>query len=695
MKKICVIGVGTMGSGIAAQIANSKTQVLLLDIVDEVSDDPSNIANMALKKMLQTKPYPLSHPSLIKYIHTGNLRDNLNLISGCDLIIEAIVEKIEIKHKLYNSLVPHLKKDAIIASNTSTLPLKVLKEKLPEHIGNRFFITHFFNPPRYMQLLELVYNHKTDANAVKLVSDFMHDYLGKTIIKCNDTPGFIANRVGCYLLELSMREAIKLKLNPFTVDKIFTEILGFPSTGIFGLYDLIGHDVMKLISNSLIQALPKNDDYHNIYTDCKELSLLNEKGALGRKAGMGFYKMNKIDGKNQKQQIDFESMKYQDVKKVTIAKTIDALYEKNDQYSLFFKTILSRFFTYLVNLIPEISDDINDVDEAMKLGYSLKFGFFELLKNKIPNGQEFLNKLDGKYLNKEKKQSSWRDKARTILSNDDAMLLEYKNQHIFVIKTKMNCLSIEVFNLLIKSIKCTEDKYSKLIIYPCNNKNFSVGADIKFISEKIQKKQFAEIEAFIELGQKAMLELKHSNRPVISCAAGFALGGGAELLLHSDYVFAHQNLSAGLVELGVGLIPAFGGIKEIFLRSNGNKNVLIHNLKNILNQYKTSSGDYFAEEFNTNCQVNMNVDNILTEAMELKSIDQSKIVTSVTLPVIKLNQEIDSKDFDDLQLNILAFFQKIIDQKTVTEEQLLQYEKEKFMELVRHPLCSERLSKFV
>ncbi len=217
IKKVCVIGSGVMGSGIAAQVANSRTKVILLDIADENSKNPSNIASLALVRMQSQKPAPLSHPSLAKYITVGNLRDDLNLISECELIIEVIIEKLDIKHALYETLFPHLKDDAIIASNTSTLPLAKLKEKLPQSMQNRFIITHFFNPPRYMELLELVCDVNNDSSVIECAKEFISKKLGKTIIHCNDTPGFIANRIGCFLLEFTIRKAIEKEFLGFTI----------------------------------------------------------------------------------------------------------------------------------------------------------------------------------------------------------------------------------------------------------------------------------------------------------------------------------------------------------------------------------------------------------------------------------------------------------------------------------------------
>ena len=333
IKKVCVIGSGVMGSGIAAQVANSRTKVILLDIADENSENPSNISASALVRMQSQKPAPLSRPSLAKYITTGNLRDHLNLISECDLIIEVIIERLDVKHALYETLLPYLKDGAIIASNTSTLPLAKLKEKLPQSVQNRFIISHFFNPPRYMELLELVSDVNNDSSVIERAEEFISKKLGKIIIHCNDTPGFIANRIGCFLLECTVRKAIEKGLDPAVIDQIFTKLLGFPSTGIFGLYDLIGHDVMALISKSLVSALDSIDKYNEIYTESGILSVMKSRGLLGRKSGAGFYKVSKDQGKTIKQIFDFKSLEYVGLELVEIPKTLEELFNKNTPVS--------------------------------------------------------------------------------------------------------------------------------------------------------------------------------------------------------------------------------------------------------------------------------------------------------------------------------------------------------------------------
>ena len=433
INKVCVIGSGVMGSGIAAQVANSRTKVLLLDIVDEKSDNPSSIASVAYQKLLEQKPAPLSHPSFASYITVGNLRDDLTRVKECDLIIEVIVEKLEIKHSLYEKLIPYLKEDSVIASNTSTLPLAKLKEKLPSDVKNRFIITHFFNPPRYMELLEVISDENNDKDLLYKCTEFIRQQLGKTIIPCNDTPGFIANRIGCFLLEMTTRKAIEQNLNPVVIDQIFTKLLGFPNTGIFGLYDLIGHDVMALISKSLTSALNANDKYHEICTKSEILSVLSGKGYLGRKAGMGFYKITKQDGQTHKQIFDFKTLDYVDIKVEETPKTIGELLNNKNNYSDFFKEILTSFFTYVMGLVPEISNSIEDIDLAMKLGYSLKYGPFQLIELMPKDFKESLGGATFALPMGTNNKTSWQDSAKLILSNDSAELLEYKNNYYALI----------------------------------------------------------------------------------------------------------------------------------------------------------------------------------------------------------------------------------------------------------------------
>ncbi len=699
IQTVCVIGSGVMGSGIAAQIANSKTNVILLDIADNKSGDKNKFVNDSYEKLFTTKPAPLSHPDYAKYIRLGNLEDDLSLIREADLIIEVIVEKLDIKHQLYDSVSKYLKPTAILSSNTSTLPLSELGAKLPLNIRKNFAIIHFFNPPRYMELVELVTDSETSKEIRPELSNFLTKLLGKTIVNCNDTPGFIANRVGCFLLELAVRKGIKENLNPSQIDYIFSKYLGFPSTGIFGLYDLIGHDVMGLISRSLLTSLSNNDKYHQAYVQTKVLEKMREKNLVGRKSGGGFYKLSKdASGKTTKQEINFDDFSYRTSPAMIEYKGIEDVLNCGDKYSKFISDILQDFFSYIISLIPAVTNDKTNIDLAMKLGYSLKYGPFELL-DKMPGGGNAWLKSKGINIKiPDYIQTSSIDDTQLvseiILSNNSAELQLIKGHYVFVIKSKMNALDSDVFNLMIDATHYCEDKNKELYIFPSGN-NFSAGANLGYFKESIENKDFKGIEKFLYLGQKAMMHLKYAKIPVISCARGAALGGGCEILLHSDFIIAHQNLNSGLVELGVGLIPGWGGTKEMFIRSNGDKSKLLQNLKNILTQNKSTSADYFALDYSAQVAINMNKNLILEQAFDTKFKNLSNKNTRVSLPDMDLSTEIDHSNFDKLQIDVLEFFQEIINKKSVTEQELLDLEREKFLQLSSTPLALERISRFV
>ncbi|XVN42117.1 MAG: 3-hydroxyacyl-CoA dehydrogenase/enoyl-CoA hydratase family protein [Candidatus Rickettsia vulgarisii] len=701
IKKICVIGSGVMGSGIAALVANSSHQVVLLDIVKD-PNDRNSIVKKAIENIKKQQPAPLSHTNKLDFITIGNLEDDLQLISECDLIIEVIIEKIEIKHQLYNKIIPYLKDNAIIASNTSTLPLRKLKERVSDSIKSRFVIAHFFNPPRYMELLELVVDPSVNSEVIDRISKFLVK-LGKTIVKCNDTPGFIANKIGCYLLELVVRKAIKENLNPVIIDKIFTSLLKLPSTGIFGLYDLIGHDVMKLISKSLTSSLPADDHYHKIYTQTPILDQMIEKNLIGRKGDGGFYRMSKIGGVKTKEIINFSNLSYKPVEDYKVEyNSIKELLNDNEIYGKFFQDVLQEFYLYLTSLIPSVTDNIYDIDKAMRLGYSWKIGPFELLHN-LPDGfvwvkeqasirqlslTEYLINNSYKTINTDKFHTNRINLQDTIslLDNDYGKLFLYQDRLVFSINSKMNTLNEDVFNLLLEAADVAEERKQDLYIIPLID-HFSAGADLKFMSHCIENKDFAKLEQFLILGQKAMMRLKYSKVNIISCALGVALGGGCEILLHSDFIVANQELNAGLVEVSVGLVPGWGGIKEMIYRAHGDKDKLVKNIKNIITYNKSSSADYFISDYDiTHAQVNMNKQLIVSEAFNLNIPKKvQKISDKITLPQIILSEELDISGYNDLQIWLLSKFQDIISMKETSEQKLLELECKIFLEIAQDP----------
>ncbi len=715
IQKICVIGSGVMGASIAALIANASYEVILLDIPSKDQADKNAILKRSIENLLAQKPEPLSHPNRLDFIKIGNLEDDISLIKECDLVIEVIVEKLEIKQQLYDKLQPYLKQDCILASNTSTLPLKQLKARLSDEMQSRFLITHFFNPPRYMELVELVIDSSITRDVIDRISNFLTSGLGKTIVQCNDTPGFIANRVGCFLLELVVRRAIAQDLNLVMIDHIFSKCFNLPSTGIFGLYDLIGHDVMRLISSSLILNLPESDHYKKMYNISNSeggiLDKMIQLNLIGRKGDGGFYRISMVDGKKIKEVIDLKSLSYSKVKPIEDdLVSIDSIISGSGTYDKFFRDVLGEFYLYLMELIPVVTNNIYDIDLAMKLGYSWGMGPFELLAYYIKDGFQWIKQYVEfhqlsmpEYSRNNSYTNISRDKfnldvdilkdSEVLLNNDSASLLRYQNNLVFTIHTKMNILNPEVFTLLSRSIVFSEKQNKTLYIYP-NGSNFSAGADLRFIAYLISNDEFTELDEFLSLGQRTMMQMKYSKINIVSCARGLALGGGCELLLHSSFIVANQELNAGLVEMGVGLIPAFGGTKEMFLRAGMNEDILINNLSNILLQKKTISADYFVADYNVqNLEIVMNKRDLLSRAMqlELSSKPQERIV--VNLPRFDLSSKIDVKSYDELALRSLGKFQEIISTDNLDENKMLAFERKIFLELARTPDILSKIQK--
>lgn len=710
IERVCVIGAGVMGSGIAAQIANSGCEVLLLDVAKTESADRSVIAKSAMEKMLITRPEPLSHASRLSFITPGNLEDDLAKIRDCQLIIEAIVEKLEIKQSLYNKLLPHLAEGAIIASNTSTIALKHLKEKLPEGFQKNFLILHFFNPPRYMSLLELISDDQTSEDVKNIASDFVIHNLGKDVVACADTPGFIANRIGCFLLELTVRKTMEYNLDIEVVDHIFSKYLSFPTTAIFGLYDLIGLDVMKLISSSLCNSLPADDKFVTIYSNLPQIDHMIETGYNSRKGLGGFYRINNTSGTKVKEVLSFNTMEYH-----TCASSdsnfgnINHLMAIDSNLGKAIKEIIIEFGQYVCSLYPDVTSNIYDIDKAMRIGYNWKYGPFELFHKVIDNGFEFIakNSKSPSFFISEKLYSKIDDSkfssklnliedyfASEVVKTNYSSFIEFKNGDLcFSLKTKMNCLGEELFRDLMNALNYAEEREKKLYIYS-DTPHFSAGADLQFVLENIVTQNWKRIDEFLILGQKVMQMIKYAKTPVIAVASGTSLGGGCELLLHSRNIVAHQQLSAGLVEVGVGLIPSFGGLKEMVIRGSKSQEKLLHNLKNILLQNKGTSADYFANDYDVDLHITMNRADILKEALSIKPNHHLVPVKEITLPEFDIMSNIDVKSLDDHSKHI-AELMNSLSRKIVTEEYLLEFERECFLKLVKTSAAEAKIRKIL
>lgn len=606
IKKIAVIGSGVMGSGIAAHIAGSGTPVILLDIVPAGAESHNVLSEKAVEKQLANKPSGFVHPKVARLVTCANLEDNLDMLADCDWIIEAVLERLDVKQDVYRKIDAVRKAGSVISSNTSTLPLKTLTGGMPEAFKQDFMITHFFNPPRFMRLLEVLGGEQTRKEAVLAVQQFADVKLGKTVVHCKDTPGFIANRIGVYWMMLGLIEAMRLGISPEQADAVMGKPVGMPRTGIFGLFDLIGIDLMPLIAKAMLATLPENDAFRTLYQEPELVKKMIEDGYTGRKGKGGFYRMNKQGEKKTKEVIDLKTGEYKPVKgKVELASIeaakngIGALLTHPDIGGQYAASVLGETLHYAASLIPEISDDIAAVDAAMKLGYSWKYGPFEMIdKIGVDNFSKMLQahgKTIPPILASGKKLYSVQDTYKAALGlNGDyipiippagtLMLGDIKINKKPVTKnasaslwdigdgiacleltSKMNSVDPDILSLIEQTIGLVKKDFRGLVIGN-DADNFSVGANLGFMLMAANIAAWKQIEDVIRAGQHAMMALKHASFPVVSSLAGMALGGGCEMVLHSNAVQAHVESYPGLVEVGVGLIPAWGGCKEMLLR---------------------------------------------------------------------------------------------------------------------------------
>ncbi len=575
INNVVVIGSGTMGSGIAAHLCNANISVTLLDLKTEISKN-------ARDKILKSRPPLLFDKSKVNNIQIGNIKDNFNVVEQADWIVEAVVEKINIKHQIYEKIFKSRKEGSIVSSNTSTIPLKILSEKLSDKDKKDFCITHFFNPVRYMGLLEIVKNENNDSKKINFLKKFCESILGKGVVVCGDTPGFLGNRIGVYAMQVAMTEAIKMKLSIEEADSIFGRPMGIPKTGVFALYDLIGIDLMADVLKSFIKELPKNDEFHKVAKDIPIINKLIASGYTGRKGKGGFYRINKVGDKKILEVLNLETEKYSPAKKIDLQiekVDIKKLINRKDKYGKFAWSVISKIIKYSSSLVPEITKEFNDIDEALRLGFNWSKGPFEMLQEIGP--KHFFTKIDGiednqflKNLYVSKKDNFYdkrqkytdietlakiKSAAIKLDKNDSAEIFRFKDFNIVEFTTKANALDYNSMD----SLKKATDK--PLIIIN-ESMQFSAGVNLNYVMDFVKQKDFRSIEKFIKYFQETCKHLKYCDNPVISAPSGLALGGGEEVLLQSNFVVSHTNIVMGLVETIVGLVPAGGGCKEMLWR---------------------------------------------------------------------------------------------------------------------------------
>ena len=575
IKKVVIIGSGTMGSGIAAHLCNANVPVTLLDLTTEISTN-------ARDRIFKSRPPLLIDKSKINNIKVGNISDDFDIVKEADWIVEAVVERIDIKHQIYDKIFKFRKEGAIVSSNTSSIPIKVLSQNLTNEQKKDFCITHFFNPVRYMGLLEIVKNENNDLEKINSLQKFCEIELGKGAIVCNDTPGFLGNRVGVYAMQIAMTEAFKMKLTVEEADSIFGRPMGIPKTGVFGLYDLIGIDLMADVLKSFVKELPKTDKFHEVAQEIPLIKKLIETGYTGRKGKGGFFRINKDGGAKILEALNLETGDYSPSKKIDIkSEKVDLkkLINRDDKYGKYAWSVISKIIKYASSLVTEITDEFNDIDEAMRLGFNWSKGPFEMLEeigvenffSKIDNydGNKFLENLaksknenfygERQKYTKIETLGKVKRKAQSIDGNSSAQIYQFKDYNIVEFTTKANALDYDSMDALKKAT-------DKPLIIINESMQFSAGVNLSYTMDFANKGDFKSIEKFIKYFQETCKELKYSKYPVISAPSGLTLGGGFEVLVQSNFVASHTNIVIGLVETIVGLIPAGGGCKEMLAR---------------------------------------------------------------------------------------------------------------------------------
>ena len=643
IKKVVVIGSGTMGSGIAAHLCNANVPVTLLDLTTEISQK-------AKERIQKSRPPLLIDKTKIDNIRVGNINDDFDVVKDADWVVEAVVERIDIKHNIYEKIFKFRKSGAIVSSNTSSIPIKILSEKLTDTEKKDFCITHFFNPVRYMGLLEIVRGDLNDQNKINSLKKFCEEKLGKGVIVCGDTPGFLGNRIGVYAMQVAMTEANNMSLSVEEADAVFGRPMGIPKTGVFALYDLIGIDLMSDVLKSFQKELPKEDEFHKVVTGLPIINELIETGYTGRKGKGGFYRINKSENKKTLEALDLKKNKYFPVKKIDLKiDKIDLLelINRDDKYGKYAWSVISKIILYSSSMVPAITDEYNDIDEALRLGFNWSMGPFEMLESiglktffskigDVKNNQ-FLKSL------KEKKIESFYDERqkytdlltlgkikKTVIKldkNDSAEIFRFKDFNIVEFNTKANALDYDSMEALKKAT-------DKPLIIINESMQFSAGVNLNYVMNFINNNDLKSVEKFIRYFQETCKHLKYSKNPVISAPSGLALGGGEEVVLQSNYVVSHTNIVMGLVETIVGLVPAGGGCKELLWRwsqkdeSKSDPDYAPLKVFDIIGYAKTASSPQEAKPLlflDSNHKVIINRNELLPAARKLlnKNVDMS------------------------------------------------------------------------
>lgn len=630
IKKVAVLGSGVMGSRIACHFAGCGVQVLLLDIAPDTLSEKetqkglslenksvrNRIVNEALAAAVKANPSPVYTKEVVNNIQTGNFTDDMQQISSCDWVIEVVVERLDIKKKIFDAVEKHRKPGTLVTSNTSGIPIYMMAEGRSDDFRKHFCGTHFFNPPRYLRLLEIIPTADTDAAVVDFLMNYGDLHLGKTTVLAKDTPAFIANRIGVYSIMQIFHLAEELDLTIDEIESLTGPAIGRPKSATFRTADVVGLDTLIKVAQGVYDNC-KEDEAREIFKIPAWLNKMTENKWLGDKTGQGFFKKTKNpEGKTEILSLDLKTMEYGARKKTKFAsletaKQIDnleqrlkALLQGNDKAAKFYNKFHQGLFSYISHRIPEVSDELYRLDDAMKAGFGWEIGAFESwdvagvektvkeieseggsvapwVKDMLSKGiSRFYKTEKGKkyyYDSKEgaykaipgaevflvmknfEDQLIWKNNScRTYHLGDDVIGLEWH--------TKMGSIGADVLEGIQRSIALAEDKYRGLVIAN-DSANFSAGANVGLIFMFAIEQEYDELDMAIRMFQNTMMRARYSSIPVVVAPHALTLGGACELSLHADKVCAAAESYIGLVELGVGLIPGGGGTKEFVLRA--------------------------------------------------------------------------------------------------------------------------------
>jgi 3-hydroxyacyl-CoA dehydrogenase len=632
IKKVAVLGAGVMGATIAAHLTNAGIECCLLDIIPfELTEADkkkgltekspawrNRFAENGLAGAIKSKPsafYTKKNASMIK---SGNFEDNLNMLADVDLVIEVVIENLKIKQDLFAKVEKIVKDNCIVTTNTSGIPIKDISAKFSQKLKERFLGMHFFNPPRYMKLLEIIPGEKTKKAVVDYMVKFCESVLGKGVVVCKDRPNFIGNRIGSFDMSNAGHVMMSKGLKIEELDAIISKPLGRPSSAVFGTIDLVGLDTGFHVSKNLYDAVP-DDEMREYFKPNELIQKMIENKWLGNKTGQGYYKRTKDEkGKKLKLVLDYKTMQYvvptkpkfesiETAKKTagSFADKLKVLFNGADVAAEVAREYLCRNFIYAANRVPEISNTIVGIDNAMKWGYNHEMGPFETwdavgvkeavevmkkLKLKVPKKIEdmlkakhksfYVKKKDGTYYYDFAKKGyvkllenpkiillpSLKERKKIVKSNPGATLTDIGDGVVCLeFHTKMNAIEENLTIMLAESCDIVEKDFVGMVVAN-HATNFSVGANIFFVLDAAQKKQWDLIGKGIEALQNANMRMKYLSKPVVTAPAGMALGGGCEMAMHGVRCQPHGETYIGLVEVGVGLIPAGGGVKELMVR---------------------------------------------------------------------------------------------------------------------------------